>query len=187
MTIQGVGASPVIYQPTAAKDNKTTINETALKSVDGEIPISASTTVTLSDGRQSVVTEGDVSQLKSMSLTLAWAPQMFVQGDTSRDENLTLDEFSQQLQRVGVTADAAKQLFNSFDTSTNGELSVMEFVEGLTRNYNSGDQLFTNLLNSYTHDKSGNLDAAATDSFLLKGEALAIKYQQAAGIGRSAK
>jgi Ca2+-binding EF-hand superfamily protein len=117
-------------------------------------------------------------------LSIAWAPETFVQGDTNEDENLDVGEFSEQLKRIGVTSEDAQKLFSSFDTSSDGKLSIFEFVDGVTQSIKNGEKQFTDLVNSYTQDKSGHFDQVATKDFLDKGAALAAKYEKAAGIGR---
>lgn len=45
----------------------------------------------------------------------------------------------------------------------------------------SGDALFSTLLNSYTHNTQGQFDSAATGDFLDQGRALAEKYGRQSG------
>lgn len=114
--------------------------------------------------------------LQSTPLAVAWAPQMFVQGDKNGDDSLSLDEFQTQLARAGVSADAAKQLFKSFDTSEDGQISLSAFVTGVNKSIASGSQIFNNLMDSYTRDANGDFDHAAADNFLSAGAAAANAF-----------
>jgi Ca2+-binding EF-hand superfamily protein len=145
---------------------------------------SSSTIVTLSSGAISAVDEGSTTGLVGVPLAAAWAPQMLVQGDTNKDEQLDTDEFAAQLERAGLAAEQAKKLFDSFDTSSDGILSVDEFVDGVKASIDSGDTLFSKLADSYTRDADGNLNSSALKDFLEKGRALAEKYAQQSGNGR---
>jgi len=107
--------------------------------------------------------------MQSMPLAVAWAPQMFSQGDQNNDDSLSPDEFQAQLARVGVSADAAKQLFQTFDTSKDGQVSLSEFVTGVSNSIASGSHVFNDLMDSYTRDSNGNLNKAAMDNFLSTG------------------
>jgi Ca2+-binding EF-hand superfamily protein len=118
----------------------------------------------------------ETQTLRATPLAVAWAPQMFVQGDKNGDDSLSLDEFQAQLSRVGVGADDAKQLFSSFDTSDDGQVSLTEFVKGISKSIASGNQTFNDLLDSYTRDANGNLDQTKTDNFLSAGEGLADTF-----------
>ncbi|MEX3940554.1 EF-hand domain-containing protein [Paraburkholderia sp. BR10937] len=120
----------------------------------------------------------ETQTLQATPLAVAWAPQMFVQGDTNNDDSLSLEEFQAQLSRAGVAADAAKQLFKSFDTSDDGQVSLTEFVEGVSTSIKSGSQVFNDLMDSYTRDANGNLDQTATDNFLSAGVAKATAFWQ---------
>ncbi len=118
----------------------------------------------------------ETQTLRATPLAVAWAPQMFVQGDTNNDDSLSLDEFQAQLSRIGVGADDVKQLFSSFDTSDDGQVSLTEFVKGVSKSIASGSQVFNNLLDSYTRDADGNLDQTKTDNFLSAGLSLAETF-----------
>ncbi|WP_322071584.1 EF-hand domain-containing protein [Paraburkholderia bannensis] len=118
----------------------------------------------------------ETQTLRATPMAVAWAPQMFVQGDKNNDDALSLDEFQAQLSRVGVGADDAKQLFSSFDTSDDGLVSLTEFVTGVSRSISSGNQVFNDLMDSYTRDSDGNLDQSKTDSFLSAGQSKAETF-----------
>jgi hypothetical protein len=118
----------------------------------------------------------ETQTLRATPLAVAWAPQMFVQGDKNGDDALSLDEFQTQLSRAGVGADDAKQLFKSFDTSDDGLVSLTEFVTGVHNSIASGSQVFNDLLDSYTRDSNGNLDQSKTDNFLSSGQSLAETF-----------
>ncbi|HZZ13213.1 MAG TPA: EF-hand domain-containing protein [Paraburkholderia sp.] len=119
---------------------------------------------------------GESQSLQVTPLAVAWAPQMFVQGDQNNDDALSLDEFQAQLSRTGVSADTVKQLFQSFDTSNDGQVSIDEFVTGVRNDIVSGSQVFQKLMDSYTHDANGNFDQGTVDRFLSAGAAAADAF-----------
>lgn len=181
MAIQSISTSTQPYPSTsAAKSKSTTSMETPPQAQTAQPSI----VVTLSDGTVSEVTERSSETLKSMQLSVAWAPQMLVQADTNQDEQLDSDEFRKQLDRVGVTEQDVRKLFKGFDTSGDGSLTVDEFVKGIKNSLAQGEAVFDDLVNSYQRDSAGNIDDAATDAFLKQGYALALKYQIQQG-GRS--
>jgi hypothetical protein len=118
----------------------------------------------------------ETQTLRATPLAVAWAPQMFAQGDKNGDDSLSLDEFQAQLSRVGVGADDARQLFSSFDTSDDAQVSLTEFVAGVSKSISSGSQVFNDLLDSYTRDANGDLDQTKTDNFLSAGLSLAETF-----------
>ncbi|WP_295996998.1 EF-hand domain-containing protein [Rugamonas sp.] len=181
MSISSIGGSTAAYTNIA---NNSASAKAAAKDAAAPAPADdqpASTIVTLSNGQTSKVVEGDVNSLIATPLTIAWAPETFVQGDTDRNQSLNATEFATQLKRVGVSAETAQKLFASFDTSKDGTLSIDEFVQGVKANYASGDTLFTKLVDSYTTDASGKVDDAATDRFLSQGLAVANQYAITSG------
>jgi hypothetical protein len=114
--------------------------------------------------------------LQATPLAVAWAPQMYVQGDENNDGSLSLGEFQAQLARINVSAETAKQLFENFDTSGDGQVSLAEFVLGVSQSVSSGSQVFNNLLDSYTRDANGNFDSSAADQFLSAGASVAEAF-----------
>lgn len=114
--------------------------------------------------------------IEKTPLTVAWAPQLFAQADSSGDNKLTLAEFATQLKRVGVDTTTAKQLFDAFDTSKKSTLSIDDFVDGVKKDFDSGSQLFTRLIDTYTTGQDGHDDVVATDKFLNEGLAQGNRY-----------
>lgn len=126
-------------------------------------------------------------------ISVAWAPEIFVQADADGNNGLTSDEFAKELSRTGVDADVAKKLFDSFDKSKDGSLSMKEFVDGVTADNASdvdgvtgsgvtaasGGSTFQKLAESYETN-----DAVMT-SFLNKGSAAADQYWN--GVRNNAK
>jgi Ca2+-binding EF-hand superfamily protein len=133
--------------------------------------------VTLSNGHNTNVINGDVSSLSAMPLTVAWAPQLFVQADANRDNQLTVGEFTDQLSRIGETADTAKALFSKFDTDDDGKLSIDEFVHGVQSNVaTGGGALFSRLIDFYTVNPNDKDDKQPLNDFLAAGLAVANAY-----------
>jgi hypothetical protein len=172
MSISPIGTAKAGYQAAVAAVAKTSPAPTPASS--------PSTIVTLSDGSESNVTEYS-GKLSGTPLAVAWAPQMLVQADANKDEQLDSAEFAQQLERAGVTVDEAKKMFASFDKSADGALSVDEYVQGVKDSIAHGSQLFAGLSDLYTHDAAGHFDPAG---FLKDGQALAEKYARESGQSR---
>jgi len=163
----GAGNSATITKP-AALDPASTNSSTSTTS-------SLSTVVTLSNGQTSTVTGGSET-LSGTPLSVAWAPQLFVQADADQDSKLSGGEFEALMKRVGVTTEAAQTLFNSFDASNDGSLSMSEFVQGVAATQASGNPVFDKVIDSYTVQQNGNLNQQAMQDFLSAGEAEAEKY-----------
>lgn len=126
--------------------------------------------VTLSDGTTQNQT------MTATPLAVAWAPQMFVQGDTNGDDSLSKSEFESLMSRAGQAVDDADKLFASFDQSGDGNLSLTEFVDGVNSSIKSGSDVFSKLMHSYVTDTYGNTDNNAMTSFLSTGSAEADAY-----------
>lgn len=113
-------------------------------------------------------TTNGVANVRPMSV--AWAPETFVQADADSNNGLTSDEFAQELSRDGVVADVAKKLFESFDKSKDGRLSMNEFVDGVAADNASGSSTFQDLA------ASNETEEATMTSFLNKGSGAADQY-----------
>lgn len=129
-----------------------------------------SVVVTLSDGSK----KSDF--LTATPLAVAWAPQMFVQGDSNGDRQLSKDEFETQMKRAGLAAEAADKLFKTLDSSDDGQLTVSEYVDGANDSIRAGNELFNRLMQSYTQDANGGMQKSAMDQFLKAGEDVASAY-----------
>lgn len=131
--------------------------------------------------RQSVVVTLSAGAEKSESLAatplaVAWAPQMFVQGDSSGDGQLSKDEFETQMKRAGLATAAADKLFKMIDPSDDGQLTVSEYVDGVNESIRAGNGSFDRLMHSYTQDANGSVQKPAIDQFLKEGEDVASAY-----------
>ena len=129
-----------------------------------------SVVVTLSDGTKKP------DSLTATPLPVAWAPQMFVQGDSSGDRQLSKNEFETQMKRAGLATDAADKLFKAFDSSGDSQLTVSEYVDGVNDSIRAGNELFNTLMHSYTQDPNGGMHKSAIDQFLKAGEDVASAY-----------
>lgn len=136
-----------------------------------------STTVTLSDGREIevevVMYTGKVS---SMPMSVASAPQLFVQADKDQDGKLSLDEFTDQLKRVGVNADDAKKLFQSFNKSKGSEMSIDDFVDGVVATNAGGSSVYQDLYASYTSGADGKYSMQVDAAYMAQGASTAAAY-----------
>ncbi|REG48631.1 hypothetical protein B0G80_4884 [Paraburkholderia sp. BL6669N2] len=129
-----------------------------------------SVVVTLSDGAKKS------DSLTATPLAVAWAPQMFVQGDSSGDRQLSKDEFETQMKRAGLATGAADKLFKTFDSSDDGQLTVSEYVDGVNDSIRAGNESFDRLMHSYIQDANGGVQKSAIDQFLKEGEEVASAY-----------
>lgn len=140
-------------------------------------PARPSTTVTLSDGRE---IEVDVvmytGKVTSMPMSVASAPQLFVQADKDRDGKLSLDEFTDQLKRVGVSADEAKTMFQSFNKSKSKEMSIDDFVDGVVATNTGGSSVYQDLYLSYTAGADGKYDMGVDAAYMAQGVSTASAY-----------
>ncbi|PRY04482.1 EF-hand domain-containing protein [Paraburkholderia sp. BL25I1N1] len=172
MTISSINSLVSAYQAysnsTARKAPSAADSPSATSLADKSYQVSVA--VTLPDG---------TTQNQSMTETpmaVAWAPQMFVQGDTDGDDSLSKTEFESLLKRAGETVANADKLFASFDQSGDGSVSLTEFVDGVNSSVNSGSDVFNKLMNSYVTGADGQTDESAMDSFLSAGAAEANAY-----------
>jgi Ca2+-binding EF-hand superfamily protein len=173
MTISGINSSTSSYTANAAAKADEQAASTTAKSVPSEPQ--RSTVVTLSDGSVSEVSTYS-GKLSSMPMSVATAPEIFVQGDADHDNVLSLEEFTKQLKRVGVSSDAAAKLFDEINTSKSSGLSIDEFVKGVVATNAKGDSVFQDLYSLYTSDQSGKYRPEAFDSFIAQGATVARQY-----------
>jgi len=97
----------------------------------------------MSDGREiNVDVVMYTGKMSSMPMSVASAPQLFVQADKDHDGKLSLDEFTDQLKRVGVSADDAKKMFQSFNKSNGSEMSIDDFVNGVVATNAGGSSVY---------------------------------------------
>jgi hypothetical protein len=136
-----------------------------------------STTVTLSDGREiEVEVVMYTGKVTSMPMSVASAPQLFVQADKDHDGKLSLDEFTDQLKRVGVSADEAKTMFQSFNKSKGKEMSIDDFVDGVVATNAAGNSAYQNLYVSYTAGADGKYDMGVDAAYMAQGASTAAAY-----------
>lgn len=186
MSISSVGGPAADYStpaaPASAGDPTSTAPATAPASATDSTPaVSApsrpSTTVTLSDGRE---IEVDVvmytGKITSMPMSVASAPQLFVQADKDHDGKLSLDEFTDQLKRVGVNADEAKTMFQSFNKSKGKEMSIDDFVDGVVATNAGGNSAYQDLYVSYTAGVDGKYDMGVDAAYMAQGASTAAAY-----------
>jgi hypothetical protein len=184
MSISSVGGPAADYSnPTAAAtgSDATGAALAAAPAADSApaapAPSRPSTTVKLSDGRE---IEVDVvmytGKVTSMPMSVASAPQLFVQADKDGDGKLSLDEFTDQLKRVGVSADEAKTMFQSFNKSKGKEMSIDDFVDGVVATNAGGNSVYQNLYVSYTAGADGKYDMGADAAYMAQGASTAAAY-----------
>lgn len=190
MTVSGVSNSIAAYsaQPSAAGSaGNAAAGATSPAAAPAPAPVSSPNASSAAPQESYVITLSgnaphpskiiDVTAtIEKTPLTVAWAPQLLAQADSNGNNHLSLDEFASQLKRVGVDTASAKRLFDAFDTSKTGALSVDDFVEGIKRDFGSGSDLFTRLIDTYTKGPDGHDDVAATNKFLSDGLAQANRY-----------
>lgn len=173
MAVSGVNSSTSAYtSTTVAKPEDST---PSIPASSGSTEPQPSTTVTLSDGTVSEVSTY-TGKLSSMPMSVATAPEIFVQGDTDHDNSLSLQEFTQQLNRVGVSSDAAAKLFDEINTSKNANLSLDDFVNGVVAANKKGNSVFQDLFTLYTSDQNGKSSLEAFNTFMAQGAAVANQY-----------
>jgi hypothetical protein len=179
MSISSINSASKSYSPaTNNTDTAEAISPavTSTPSADGKSSI-----VTLSDGHSMNVIELDSSTLKATHIAVLRSPEMMAAGDKNHDQQIDADEFSRQLARIGVGADDAKKLFDTFDSSGDGNVSPEEYIQGVRDSIASGNDLFMNLLNSYSNGADGHLDVNAYAAFMQQGKALAAQYAEQSG------
>jgi hypothetical protein len=178
MSVLGVDDSAAAYRTAighvqnVAKESSASEGQTDV--VNSEKP-SPATLVTLSDGTNSEVSVYSV-KLKMVPMSVAMAPQLFVQGDLDGDSSLSRNEFAEQLKRVGVDDDHADQLFDEFNHSKGDALSLDDYVKGIIADNEGGNDIFQQLFSMYTSGKSGGLDSDAFSLFTAAGASVASQY-----------
>jgi len=131
----------------------------------------------MSDGREiNVDVVMYTGKMSSMPMSVASAPQLFVQADKDHDGKLSLDEFTDQLKRVGVSADDAKKMFQSFNKSNGSEMSIDDFVNGVVATNAGGSSVYQDLYLSYTAGTDGKYDMGVDAAFMAQGASTAQAY-----------
>lgn len=173
MSVSGVNSSTSPYTPaTTAKQGDSSSTVPSDSSSSQPTP---SSVVTLSDGTVSEVSTYS-GKLSSMPMSVATAPEIFVQGDADHDNSLSLDEFTQQMKKVGVSSDVAAKLFDDINVSKNTKLSLDDFVKGVVATNAKGNSVFQDLYVMYTAGKDGKFSFEASAAFMAQGAAVAQQY-----------
>lgn len=184
MSISSLGGPAADYSTPAAPANTNeaaSATPTSAPAADSTpaapAPARPSTTVTLSDGRE---IEVDVvmytGKVTSMPMSVASAPQLFVQADKDHDGKLSLDEFTDQLKLVGVSADEAKTMFQNFNKSKGKEMSIDDFVDGVVATNAGGSSAYQDLYVSYTAGTDGKYDMGVDAAYMAQGASTAATY-----------
>lgn len=173
MSVSGVNSStsPSAPATTAKREESSVMASNATPPVEPK----PSTVVTLGDGTVSEVSTY-TGKLSSMPMSVATAPEIFVQGDADHDNSLSLNEFTQQMKRVGVSSDAAAKLFEELNVSKTKNLSLDDFVKGVVSTNAKGSSVFQDLYVLYTSDKDGKFSPEAEKSFIAQGAMVAQQY-----------
>jgi len=172
MSITGLGSSAASYvAPSAPKSDESPANPVFTEEGHDTVP---STLVTLGGGGVSEVSVYS-GKLGSIPMSVTAAPELFVQADKDNDNELSLEEFTEQLKQVGVSAENAEKLFDSINVSKGKKLSIDDYVNGVASNSN-GTSAFQALFASYTSDKNGKFSIEAFAAFKAQGASVASRY-----------
>lgn len=179
MLISEVGSSHSSAQASLSCDTSASFSKNSpdMESLSTN-PAKPSTIVTLGQGSISEVSVYS-DTLSSIPLSLASAPELFVQADTNGNGSLSRDEFASQLKRAGVDRRKATAMFDSFNVSKKAELTLNDYVMAIRGSDTETRNVFQNLFTSYTTDQTGQFSTQQFASFKAQGAAVADQYWHA--------
>lgn len=136
--------------------------------------LSPGTSFMMSNGSVAVV--GDPSKEEAIPMSVAWAPQLLVKGDSDGDRKLSFKEFAGIMRMAGMSQNDAAGLFAKFNHGKDGAVSVEDFVEGVSAAEASGNDVFTRVIQSFLNDAEGKMDDEAYKKFMAQGSEVADRY-----------